>query len=76
MNFVEHPSNHKRFFTDEAVAILRDIMWGFDLRQKRFVTLLCHFSVFFLRRVPLQVLPLPFLLSPGAHPLFSIASIR
>ena len=54
-NFVIHPQSHQPYFTDEGAAILRDIQWGFDIPQTRFISLLCHFSVYFLRRVPLQV---------------------
>jgi len=51
-NYVPHPDNSRPFLTDEAAAILRAIMFEFNVSQKSFPTMLCYWSLFFLRRVP------------------------
>ena len=52
INTILHVDNSQPFCTDEAIAILRAIQYEFDISQIRFQTLICYFSVYFLRRTP------------------------
>jgi hypothetical protein len=49
-----HAQTGQPFLTDEAAAILRAIVFEFDISLTRMPTLLCYFSLFFLRRSPTE----------------------